>query len=62
MVVGRELLICIGTYLEDEETNTTSHFYIGVTIVGTSVQIQIAPISTQLRDSGQGRLIGSGIC
>ena len=35
MVVGRELLICIGTYWKDEETGTTSRFSIGATIVGT---------------------------
>lgn len=40
MVVERELLICSGTYLRDEETATTSHFCIGVTIVGTSLQTQ----------------------
>ena len=39
VVVGRELLICTGTYWKDEETGTTSHFSIGATIVGTSPQI-----------------------
>ena len=41
MVVGRELLICIGTYLKYEKTGTTIHFSIGATIVGTSLQIMM---------------------
>ena len=55
MVVGRELLICIGTYLKDEETGTRSRFCIGVTIVGTSLQINSTTVvhgNTSSSDNG----------